>query len=491
MHTKSCKIIIKDEVNCKIEGLELHTRRRCTDALKFMIPYAYNLPSYKLGRWDGKVSYFSIGGATYINLLDRILGIIEKDGYEVNIEDKRPDYNFRFDKVDKESLLEFKWSDSHPTQPGQPIELFDHQIELINNFLDNLQGIQIAPTSSGKTIVTGVLSKKIEKYGRSIVIVPNKNLVVQTERDYKLLGLDVGVFFGDRKEINKTHTISTWQSLESLRKKTKNNKINDEEVDINEFLNGVVAVICDECHSSKAQVLKSLLTTEMANIPIRWGLTGTMPKVITDEIPVLASIGNVIGKLEAKELQDLGILSNCHINIIQLKNDKKRVGNYQDEMKFLANDKPRIEFISSIVDELSLNGNTLVLVEKLEVGNALKEKIKDSVFISGKIKLTKREEEYSDVATSDNKVIIATYGVASTGINIPRIFNLVLYEPGKSFTRTIQSIGRSLRRASDKDFANIYDMCSTTHYSSKHMKERVKFYQEMKYPCDISVIDIS
>ena len=30
---------------------------------------------------------------------------------------------------------------------------------------------------------------------------------------------------------------------------------------------------------------------------------------------------------------------------------------------------------------------------------------------------------------ADNKVIIATYGVASVGINIPRIFNLVLIEP--------------------------------------------------------------
>jgi superfamily II DNA or RNA helicase len=44
----------------------------------------------------------------------------------------------------------------------------------------------------------------VEQYGRSIVIVPNKSLVVQTEEDYVNLGLDVGVYFGDRKELNKT-----------------------------------------------------------------------------------------------------------------------------------------------------------------------------------------------------------------------------------------------------------------------------------------------
>ena len=63
------------------------------------------------------------------------------------------------------------------------------------------------------------------------------------------------------------------------------------------------------------------------------------------------------------------------------------------------------------------------------------------MFINGAVKLDDRKEEYDEVKTSDNKIIVATYGVAAVGINIPRIFNLVLLEPGKSFTRVIQSIG--------------------------------------------------
>ena len=87
-----------------------------------------------------------------------------------------------------------------------------------------MQGLQEVATGAGKTLITAVLSHKCEAYGRSIVIVPNKDLVTQTEEDYKNLGLDVGVLYGERKEYDKTHTICTWQSLAILEKKTKNDK---------------------------------------------------------------------------------------------------------------------------------------------------------------------------------------------------------------------------------------------------------------------------
>mgnify|MGYP003311882472 FL=1 len=84
-----CKIVLKDEVNCKVEGLATSTRRKCMDKLKFFLPYAYHVPAYKLGRWDGTVQFFSMGGSTYINLLDEVLPILEADGYEIELDDHR------------------------------------------------------------------------------------------------------------------------------------------------------------------------------------------------------------------------------------------------------------------------------------------------------------------------------------------------------------------------------------------------------------------
>jgi superfamily II DNA or RNA helicase len=88
------------------------------------------------------------------------------------------------------------------------------------------------------------------------------------------------------------------------------------------------------------------------------------------------------------------------------------------------------------------SGNTLILVDRISAGEILEKKLKDSIFISGSTKNIDRKEHYDEVSTATNKIIIATYGVASVGINIPRIFNLVLIEPGKSFVRVIQSIGQ-------------------------------------------------
>ena len=104
------------------------------------------------------------------------------------------------------------------------------------------------------------------------------------------------------------------------------------------------------------------------------------------------------------------------------------------------------------------------------------------MFIQGEMKLSERKEEYDQISNSTNKVLIATYGVASVGINIPRIFNLVLIEPGKSFVRVIQSIGRGIRKAQDKDFVQIWDITSSCKFAKRHLTQRKKFYKEANYP---------
>ena len=86
-----------------------------------------------------------------------------------------------------------------------------------------------------------------------------------------------------------------------------------------EFLDNVKTVIIDEVHQAKAEILKNLLTKNLKNAPIRWGLTGTIPKESFEFEALLSSIGPVIGKISAKELQDKGVLSNCHVNILQFK----------------------------------------------------------------------------------------------------------------------------------------------------------------------------
>ena len=482
---REAKIIIKDEVNCKIEGLELDCRKALMRKFEHEVPGARYLPAVRLGRWNGKVSYCSLAGSTYINLIPDIVPILQEYDYDIDLVDLREyQTSYTFEQIAEDSFSDKVWPKGH-TQEGQPITLRDYQVEIINNFLKNTQCIQEVATGAGKTIMTAALSKSIEYYGRSIVIVPNKSLVVQTEADYINLGLDVGVYFGDRKEYNKQHTICTWQSLNNL---LKNTRSGDTDVSIKEFIDGVICVMVDEVHMAKADALKSLLTGPFSQIPIRWGLTGTIPKATYEQISLLVSLGPVIGKLSAAELQEKGVLAQCHVNIVQLK-DGVEFTNYQSELKHLLEDEKRLDKIAQLIDKIKDSGNTLVLVDRVNAGRELESRIKDSVFISGETKLTERKEEYDEVKTSDTKVIVATYGVAAVGINIPRIFNLVLIEPGKSFVRVIQSIGRGIRKAEDKDNVEIWDITSDCKFAKRHLTQRKAYYKEAKYPFTLEKLD--
>ena len=476
---KKATIKVRDEVNCSIKGLDLDMRKKLVHEFEYEIPGAKFMPAYRLGRWNGMVSFFNLGGSTYINLLPDILPIMIADGWEVDVDDAR-DYqsDFELTEVDKDTYSHVKWPKKHPIA-GEPIVLRDYQIDVVNNFLKNPQCIQEVATGAGKTLVTAALSERVQEYGRSILIVPNKSLVVQTEEDYINMGLDVGVFYGNKRDYGKQHTICTWQSLNNMMKDTKSGKA---EVTIGEFLEGIVCVMVDEVHSAKANALKTILTGPMAHIPLRWGLTGTVPKEKFEFQSLHIGLGNVINKVSAKELQDKGVLAQCQVNIVQLM-DHAEHSNYQSELKYLLTDDKRLDALVDIISNANKTGNTLVLVDRVESGKELAKRLGDgAVFVSGATKSEDRKEHYDEVADTDNKIIVATYGVAAVGINIPRIFNLMLLESGKSFVRVIQSIGRGVRKAKDKDFVQIWDITSSCKFAKRHLTKRKKFYKDAEYP---------
>jgi superfamily II DNA or RNA helicase len=255
-----------------------------------------------------------------------------------------------------------------------------------------------------------------------------------------------------------------------------------------EFVEDVIAIIVDEVHMAKADVLKSLLTEYMGHIPIRWGLTGTIPKEQFEFISLKVAIGDVISSLSASELQDKGVLAQCHVNILQTE-EHSEFTDYQKELKYLTTNKDRLDYIATLAGEIIKTGNTLILVDRIEAGQELAARIPNSVFINGDMKSKNRKEHYDEVADTMDKTIIATYGVAAVGINIPRIFNLVLIEPGKSFVRVIQSIGRGIRKAQDKDHVQIWDVTGNCKFAKRHLTKRKQFYKEANYPYTIEKVN--
>jgi superfamily II DNA or RNA helicase len=482
-----CKLIIKDEVNIKLDGLPADVRRNLVKSFKFILPHAKYQAAYRLGRWDGSVSFFGIGGDGYLSQVPKIIEVLYENGYEItDIEDHRKPITLDFQEVGEDLWGDKTWPEGHQ-HAGKLVRLRDDQVAALNLFLKNPQCLQELATGYGKTILTASMVKLVEQYGRTLTIVPSKDLVIQTAEDFVNLGLDTGVYYGTKKEYDKTHTISTWQGLSVLVKKSKESE--EDKIKLAALLSDITTVIVDEAHTINGDELNSLLIKFMSHTPIRWAITGTIPKEEYIAEKLYTSIGgHVINRVAASDLQERGILSSCHINICQLI-DIREFRDYAEELKYLVTNQDRLKFVASLISTIGDSGNTLVLVGRIETGKELIKMIPGATFVSGNLKSKDRKSEYDEFKTTNSKILIATSGVAAVGINIVSLYNLVLFEPGKSFVKVIQSIGRGLRKGFDKDHVEIWDITSTCKYSKRHLTTRKKFYKEANYKFSQQKID--
>lgn len=495
---KTCTIRILDEVNCVFTNLHPDHIGYFYEEYAFFAPNYFFNPKFKLGSWDGKIRYFHKTGKTYVNLLDEIIPRVVGLGYKILIDDKRDSFS-----VDPKEIDKGFFSNILDLETEQPWEMRDYQVDMVNALLEAKGGVGIAGTGAGKTSICAALALSYENAGglKSIIIVPDKNLTDQTRRSYEYFGLDVGEYSGEHKDLNHKHIVSTWQAL-------KNNP---------KIIQSFDVVIVDECHGIKGNVLTNLLNEYGSKIIYRFGVTGTLPKEQTDAMSVKVAVGPVRYTIPAHELIEQGYLAKLDIDIIQLEeNFKKQYEQYLEETddnpkatykkfkdtyfsdwtaekSYLQSEKPRLQWIADYIEirrDMG-KGNVFCLVNGVRFGKKLAEMIDDAVFIYGQDKMKARKEVYEKFRDNDNLVVIATVNIASTGLDIKRIFNLIYIDVGKSFIRTIQTIGRGLRKAHDKEHVHVTDICSDLKYSKRHVRERMNFYTEARYPYKKKIVDYS
>jgi hypothetical protein len=186
---KQATLIIHDEVNIKIEGLDVNCRKKLVNTFKYDIPHARYLPAVRLGRWDGKAAFFQLGGSTYLNLLPEIIPILEEYDYDVELDDRREyQTTFSFATFTEATFKHKVWPKGHPAA-GQPILLRDYQVEIVNNFLSNPQCIQEIATGAGKClsgeteIVIGI--DQATPFGKFLINKLQQEQVNDVTRDYQ------------------------------------------------------------------------------------------------------------------------------------------------------------------------------------------------------------------------------------------------------------------------------------------------------------------
>lgn len=493
---KLVNLVIENEVSCQFIGLDKDHLNLFVQAYASFAPNYFFHPLYKLGSWDGKIRFFTWNGQTYNTLIPEIVPALGKLGYRVVVEDKRFASYFNPAPVTEDYF-------SHITNPetNEPILLRDYQVRFANTLMTTGNGIGVAATSAGKTFICGAMVEAYRRVGaRSVVIVPSNDLIRQTRKEFAFLEIETGEYSGKVKDTNGHDIIiSTWQSL-------KNNPtiLTDRDV-----------VLVDETHGARGNVLQDLLTKHCKNIPHRFGVTGTMPEHPSEALSVRCAIGDVLDTIDAALLIEKGVLATINISVMQMIENLKPQYNeyleaykdsevplveykvfkdkyfadYAAEKKYLAKTPARLDWIAATIDSRRSSGNVLALVQSIEMGKKLAEITPNSQFVYGNDDDKVREQAYALFAQNDSIVVFATYGIASTGLSIKRIHELFLIDIGKSFIRVIQSIGRGLRKAPDKQHINVWDICSDLTYSKKHLTKRKAMYKTAGYPFKVKKVD--
>jgi superfamily II DNA or RNA helicase len=360
---------------------------------------------------------------------------------------------------------------------------YEYQVDAFCHAVRNNRALFLSPTSSGKSYIIYLITRFYE--GRKLIIVPTKGLIKQMHTDFQQYskgtydGLDHEMKWKDG--VISDSIVTTWQSIYKLPQ---------------EFFNQFDVIIGDEAHHFQANSLTSILENS-PNCKYRFGFTGTLDGAKAHKMILEGLFGKVYQTTTTKELMEDGKVAELSIKMINLKYpDKIRQGlakaKYPDEIDYIISSKKRNNFIKNLT--LSLKGNTLLLFQRVEDhGEKLYEIIKDEAanrkvfFVHGKTNVDAREEVRTVVEQENDAIIIASYGVFSTGISIKSINNVIFASPSKSRIRNLQSIGRGLRISESKTKCTLYDISDDfkwktwTNHTLKHMQERFKIYSSEKF----------
>ena len=484
----------KNEVYLQVDT-EPSTARYLSEFFTFEVPGAKFMPAYRNRVWDGKIRLFSpMNGELYLGLLSYLLKCLDDFDEPYTIDKELEDEK----QLDKDNLLEFIDA-LKITSQGKPIEVRDYQLAAISTAIRKHRSLLLSPTASGKSLIIYVLIRyymlllRDKATDKILILVPTTSLVEQMYSDFIDYGWDEKymqkIYSGHDKEITKPVVISTWQSIYKFPKK---------------YFDNFGMVVGDEAHLFKAKSLTTILT-KMSNTKYRFGLTGTLDGMQTHRLVLEGLFGSLNKVVTTKELIDNETLAEFKIRSIVLtypESECKLVKDmkYQDEIDYIVTNPKRNEFIKNL--SLNLKGNTLVLFQFVEKhGNVLYDLISNATdrrtfYVFGGTDTETREEIRAITEKEKDAIIIASYGTFSTGINIRHLHNIVFSSPSKSRVRTLQSIGRGLRRSEIKDRACLYDVADDLTYKSKrnftlgHFMERINIYNEEQFDYEINRIKI-
>ncbi len=371
---------------------------------------------------------------------------------------------------------------------------YDYQIDTLQEFISNGRGISMIGTGGGKALICGGLCKTfLDHYPnyKILICVPNISLLHQLYNSFiQEFGIDNITRWGDGyiPDTSKNILIANNQILISDVKSTVA-LVKDYDV-----------VIIDEVHTINEKKNKISKVIHNITTPKKFGLTATLPDSIMGAWNVVGKVGPILYEKTSYDLRKQGTITQVEINIVVIKHSVKPKfprGNspteaYEHEIDYIINLAKRNSVIKTIA--CKLKGNVLIVVDRRAYIDTLSSLLKDSdkkiVVITGDTPAEERIAIQNMMDSRDGIVCIAMSKCFSTGVSINNLHYAIFAYMGKGGVKTVQTIGRTVRKHSSKEKAVIFDIADNLEYSWSHLKKRIEIYKKQKMDYKLSKVTI-
>ena len=372
--------------------------------------------------------------------------------------------------TNKEIVTDFKFT------------LRNYQEEVIQKAIKLGTGTCVLGTGAGKTFTTAAL---IEQFYRAsndpdtfkcLMLVPDLGLVTQTFDEF----INVGITYKCTKWTGKTKPDFTANVI------IANIGIIQSQFEDHDWLRHIDLLIVDECHKITAGNKISKIVQQIKT-PNKFGFTGTLPEDQLNKWSIIGKLGPVIYEKNSYELRLENFLTNVNVKIMNINYSPRPhfsgPTGYRDELEYIYNHDRRNTIIQSLVRKLP--NNTLIMVNHIAHGDIIMEYLekiegKKVYFIQGSVDVEERDRIKAIMEKETNVVVVAISAIFATGVNVKNLHNIIFASGGKSFIRTVQSIGRGLRKHDSKDKLVIFDMCDQLNYGVAHCDKRKDIYDKEK-----------
>ena len=460
---------------------------------------------------------------------------------------KRKGINFQMDgsEIFREKLdskFPFYRSDDYEISELN-LKLRDYQMDGVRNALKFGSGTFVFPTSSGKTLLIATTIANILKSdpNAKIFVITLTHLVGQFVQDFISYGIDPDIIspwtgetgFVENKivvagnVIASSHCVDCKKEIPKLkvaitkaekmlnsasgadsrtRKKLEeiyDNAVSDlsrceskleTNIRVMRYFKKVNVLMVDEVHQMKrGNAITDI--TDFVTTRHTFGYTGTLPESKIDEWTVIGKMGPVRQIVERAKLVENKSIADVCVQFLKINYKEKpdylkpneiigfqdQLRDFQKEAEFLYHSDIRNGLITKIATKFGKN--ILIIVDRIEHGEMLRDMIKSSVgdskevvFISGEMPEEERDEIKRMMEQQDNVVCIAISKVFSTGVNIKNIYAAIFAFVCKAKVSLVQTVGRCVRMKDNKSMAFIFDLHDCLKYSERHHALREKIY---------------